>query len=219
MDASVELFDEKRRKFHLDRYRFAAQRVHEKRVLDCASGTGYGGRILREEGDASAVIGIEIDKKAVEYANKKHAVERTSFICASGGHMPIPDGFVDIVTSFETVEHVPDDAALIAEFHRVLRPRGLLIISTPNQWPVAVSPFHVREYDRSSFMKALETWFECINLYNQNSGTDSPYNHDQSAGIIETTPENAPLAECYIAVCRRKIVMSETLIESEAALR
>ena len=204
MDATVNLFDDKRRRFHLDRYRFATKCVREKRVLDCASGTGYGLRVLREDGNASEVIGIEIDKATVEYASKRHGVKGTRLICASGDCLPIPDGFVDVVTSFETIEHVPDDAALVSEFHRVLCRGGLLIISTPNQWPVAVSPFHLREYDRFSFVKALERWFECTELYNQNSGTTSPYNHDQPAGIVETTPENESLAECYIAVCRRR---------------
>lgn len=114
------------------------------------------------------------------------------------------DEFVDVVTSFETLEHVSDDVSLVREFHRVLRPQGVLIISTPNQWPVAVSPFHRREYNRASFLKVLTPWFECVELYNQNSGTNSPYNHNQPAGIVETTAQNDLFAECYIAVCRRK---------------
>jgi ubiquinone/menaquinone biosynthesis C-methylase UbiE len=204
MDATVDIFENPRREFHLDRYCFAAKRVHGQRVLDCASGTGYGVRLLKEKGRTDAVIGVDVDVNAVAYAFKKHHIEGTMFLCASGDRMPLPDACVDVITSFETIEHVPDDAVLVSEFHRVLRPGGLLIISTPNQWPVTVSPFHLREYDKNTFMKALEAWFECIELYNQNSGTNTPYNHDQPAGIVETTPENELLAECYIAVCRRK---------------
>ena len=66
---------------------------------------------------------------------------------------------IDIVVSFETIEHVPDDCALIAEFRRVLRPGGQLIVSTPNQWPLADAPFHVREYDRQSFEAVLDPRF------------------------------------------------------------
>ena len=118
--------------------------------------------------------------------------------------MPLPNGCVDVITSFETVEHVPDDEALILEFRRVLRSEGLLFISTPNQWPVEVSPFHLREYDKDSFLSVLSRGFECVELYNQNSGSQTPYNHNQAAGIVPTTPENEHLAECYLAVCRRR---------------
>lgn len=205
MDATVDIFENTRREFHLDRYCFAAKRVHGKRVLDCASGTGYGVRLLTEKGRTDTVIGIDVDVNAVAYAVKKHHIKGTVFLCASGDRMPLPNACVDVITCFETIEHVPDDAALVSELHRVLTPGGLLIISTPNQWSAAVSPFHLREYDRRSFMRALEPWFECIELYNQNSGTGSPYNHGQPPGIIETRPENESLAECYIAVCRRKL--------------
>ncbi len=204
MDALVDIFDKVRREFHLDRYRFAARHVKGKCVLDCACGTGYGARVLREQGEAAFVIGIDIDDKAIAYAQKKHNVEGTAFICSSGSEMPVEDGSVDVVISFETIEHVPDDAALIEEFHRVLQPKGLLVISTPNQWPLNISPFHSREYDRDSFTDLLKSEFEVVEFYNQNSGSDWKYNHGQPRGIVAATPDNEQLGECYIAVCRKQ---------------
>lgn len=204
MDATVPIFEQTRRQFHIERYRFAARRVEGQCVLDCACGTGYGVRLLKEVGKAAGVIGVELNKGALEYAGKKHQLDSIHYLCASGDCMPLPDGCVDVVTSFETIEHVPDDVALIEEFSRVLRSDGLLIISTPNQWPVAVSPFHVREYDRDSFLRVVETGFECLELYNQNSGSNTPYNHGQTAGVVVTTEDNKTLAECYLAVCRRR---------------
>jgi SAM-dependent methyltransferase len=204
MDATLEMFDEKRREFHLDRYRFACQRVAGKSVLDCATGTGYGVRLLREVGGAELVMGIDIERKAIDYARKNHQVEATQFLCSSADRLALSDGCVDIIVSFETIEHVPDDYALIEEFHRVLRPNGQLIVSTPNQWPLKDTPFHIREYDRDSFVTVLETRFDCLELYNQNSGSETPLNHGQGRGIVVTTGENEQLAECFIAVCRRK---------------
>lgn len=202
MDATLDIFDKNRREFHLDRYRFAGKWVKEKRVLDCACGTGYGVRMLRQDGAAAGVIGIDIEAKALAYATKKHRPAGTAFLCSSADRLALDDDCVDVITSFETIEHVPDDQALIREFHRVLRPDGLLIISTPNQWPLADTPYHVREYDRQSFIKVLDEKFACIRLYNQNSGSDTPLNRGQISGIMETTPDNELLAECYIAVCR-----------------
>jgi ubiquinone/menaquinone biosynthesis C-methylase UbiE len=204
MDATVSLFDAKRREFHLDRYRFAANRVKGKDVLDCACGTGYGVRLLHEEGEAANVIGVDIDEKTIEYAGKKHQVGNTHFVCAIANQLPIADDSVDVITSFETIEHVPDDAALIKEFYRVLRASGVLIISTPNQWPLATAPFHVREYSRTSLIELLESKFDCLELYNQNSGSDTTHNHGQTRGIVTTSPSNQDLAECYIAICQRK---------------
>jgi SAM-dependent methyltransferase len=204
MDAALEIFDETRRRFHLDRYRFAAKHVRGKSVLDCASGTGYGVRLLLETGKARLAIGVDSEVKAVEYASKKHGALSSIFLCASGDQLPLEAGSMDVVTSFETIEHVPDDFALLKEFHRVLRPGGLLIISTPNQWPLSVAPFHVREYDRTSFQDVLDKGFECMELYNQNSGSETPYNHRQSSGLVRTTNKNEQLAECYLAVCTRK---------------
>lgn len=204
MDATVDIFDAKRREFHLDRYRFATQRVKGRRVLDCACGTGYGVRLLREVGDAAHVVGIDIERNAIEYAQNNHQVGSTVFICSSGEQLALPDACVDVVTSFETIEHVPDDAALLKEFHRVLSPNGILIISTPNQWPLRATPYHVREYNRESFIGVLEPRFDWLALFNQNSGSDSSHNHGQARGIVATTAENEVLAECFIAVCQRK---------------
>jgi ubiquinone/menaquinone biosynthesis C-methylase UbiE len=204
MDATLDIFDEKRREFHRDRYRFASERVQGKQVLDCACGTGYGVRMLREIGVAASVVGVDIEAKAIGYAMKNHRPKSTAFFCSSGDRLALEDNSVDVITSFETIEHVSNDRALLNEFHRVLRPDGVLIISTPNQWPLADTPHHVREYDRASFIKALDEKFACVELYNQNSGSDTPLNRGQPAGIVSTTPENENLAECYLAVCRRR---------------
>jgi ubiquinone/menaquinone biosynthesis C-methylase UbiE len=204
MDATVEIFDSKRREFHLDRYRFAARRVRGRQVLDCACGTGYGVRLLREIGEAATIVGVDIDDEAIRYACQRHRVDATTFICSSGDRLPLADNCVDIVTSFETIEHVPDDVALVGEFYRVLRADGILIISTPNQWPLKDAPFHVKEYDRGAFVDLLEPCFHCVELYNQNSGCATPHNHGQSRGMVATTRDNEHLAECYLAVCRRK---------------
>lgn len=204
MDATVDVFDPKRREFHLDRYRFAAKRVQGRQVLDCACGTGYGVRLLREQGLAARVIGVDIAAASIKYAWKHHGVSSAMYLCASGDRLPLVDASVDLVTSFETIEHVSNDGFLVNEFYRVLRPNGKLIVSTPNQWPLENTPFHVREYDRNSFVAVIESRFDCLELYNQNSGSDTPLNHGQTRGIVATTPKNEHLAECFIAVCQPK---------------
>ena len=201
MDATQPFFDPLRRAFHLARYEFAAGRAAGLCVLDAACGPGYGTRLLREEGKARLVVGLDLDRATARYAVAVHGRDGARFACADAGHLPLPDASMDLVASFETIEHVPDDSALLSEFRRVLRPGGRLICSTPNQWPLAKAPYHVREYDRERFGHILGEFFTVEELYNQNSGGASEFNRGQPAGIVPTTPENEANAECYIAVC------------------
>jgi len=204
MDPNVPLFDEGRCEFHLDRYRFAAERVSGKRVADIACGTGYGTRLLLEQGKASQVAGVDICSEAIDYARSQHGLDGAEYVVASGDATRFESESFDVVVSFETIEHVPDDVSLIDEFARVLKPGGMLICSTPNQWPLEIAPHHVRVYDRVSFVEVLEPKFDSIEMYNQNSGTSFEFNRDQPRGIQLTTDGNCELAECFLAVCRRR---------------
>lgn len=204
MDATVELFDKRRRAFHLDRYEFAANFVEGGTVADIACGTGYGAEILKKEGRAAKVFGVDIDAKAVEYARRLHSSTDVEYFCASGDSTPLASGSVDAVVSFETLEHVPSDLALLEEFHRVLSSHGLLICSVPNNWPLHGTPFHVRVYDRQRLESTLSNCFHTIALYNQNSGCDSEFNRGQPRGIRSTEDDNEENAECFIAVCVKR---------------
>jgi len=201
MDANDEnLFDEKRRKFHKMRYEFASQYVNGKSVADIACGTGYGSNILRKLGNAKLVLGIDIDTKTIDYASSKYGWENVEFKCNSADNVEIEDESFDVIVSFETIEHVDNDEKLLSEFHRLLKPNGILIISTPNNWPLEISKFHKKVYDFDSFNVLLSNFIRIDKFYNQNSGSDWFYNHGQLPGIVETTDENAHLAECYIVV-------------------
>ncbi|MEC9094480.1 MAG: class I SAM-dependent methyltransferase [Planctomycetota bacterium] len=203
MDPTVPIFDPGRSAFHLDRYEFASRYVAGKDVADIACGTGYGTEILKESG-ANHVVGIDVDCDAVAYAKDKHNVAGTEFFCQAGEKTGLASGSVDTVVSFETIEHVEDDSQLLEEFSRILRPSGELIISTPNRWPLEIAPFHVREYDLQGFRTALEPKFEITQMFNQNSGTDFEFNREQPRGIIKTTDSNSAVAECFLAVARKK---------------
>lgn len=205
MDAifGASFHEESRVNFHLARYKFASNYVKSKNVADIACGTGYGSRSIIEEGEANSYIGIDISRESIEYANNYHSVEGTSFICCSGEKTPMNSTTIDVVVSFETIEHVPREKALLKEFNRILKPGGLLIISTPNSWPLEIAPHHVKEYDLNAFKAALSDFFVIEEMYNQNSGTEWKYNHNQPPGIVKTTAENHTLAECFIAVCRK----------------
>jgi 2-polyprenyl-3-methyl-5-hydroxy-6-metoxy-1,4-benzoquinol methylase len=206
MDAvrAWDLFNEDRWQFHLARYRFACGYTEAGVVGDIACGTGYGSEIMFKRGRARKVIGVDLAEDAVAYARAFHADGSIEYLNASGDQTELAGETFDLLTSFETLEHVPDGPALLAEFARLLKPGGILIISTPNEWPLSENPHHCAEYGFESFMSVLEPWFEIEDVFNQNSGGGSPNNHAQPAGIVPTVPENRELAECHIAVCRKR---------------
>src|ERR1700761_2599769 len=114
---------------HRARYRWAARLVDGKAVLDCACGTGYGLEMYKQAG-ATALTGVDISAEAVA-ATKERCGEAT-VLQGDLRELPLADDSFDVVTCFETIEHVENAAAAIAELRRVLKPDGILVISSPN---------------------------------------------------------------------------------------
>ena len=84
-------------------------------------------------------IGYDIDNKAIEVARKrfKKMGLRTKFILGDGNKIPLKDNSVDIVTMLEVFEHINQPLALLSEVDRVLKPDGILHITTANKlWPI-----------------------------------------------------------------------------------
>jgi SAM-dependent methyltransferase len=152
---------------HEMRYRFAAGYVRDRIVLDVASGTGVGTLFLLKSG-AKACMGIELDHRAAVYAAS--AYPECSFIRGDAGQMCLADEALDVVVSFETIEHLQDPVQFLNECQRVLRPGGLLICSTPNRSVYGLwggNPFHVRELTLEEFRNHIETLFDDCQLYGQ----------------------------------------------------
>ncbi len=152
---------------HVYRYRFASQYVRDKRVLDLACGEGYGTAALKRAGPRS-VLGIDLSSSICARARKRYC----EVFCAGDAHaIPIADGSIDVIVSFETIEHIGNPDAFLSECARVLAPKGVLIVSTPNKTVHAESsepnPFHRSEMDESEFLSLLESRFRHTERYAQ----------------------------------------------------
>ena len=147
---------------HWHRYAAVAPLAAGKRVLDAACGEGYGSFLLAQR--AAAVTGIDVASAAIAHARERYARANLTFAEASVTALPLPAASVDLVVSFETVEHLLEQEAMLAEFRRVLAPDGVLVISSPNR-PVynegggVENHFHVRELDRAELAALLTPRF------------------------------------------------------------
>lgn len=152
---------------HLHRYALAQQFCADKTVLDIASGEGYGSALLQQV--AARVTGVDLDPAAVRHATAKYQRPHLAFLQGSCDAIPLPDAAVEVVVSFETIEHHDRHSEMIREIRRVLKPGGLLVISTPDrvnysEKPGYTNPFHVKELDRQEFRDLLAGSFRYVSL-------------------------------------------------------
>lgn len=154
---------------HCQRYQLACQAVCGKTVLDAACGEGYGSSLLARY--AETVFGVDIDGTAVENALAKYGNENLSFIKGSIAKLPFGDSFFDVVVSFETIEHV-DGATqqlFLMEVKRVLKPGGILIMSTPNKavytdMVSGYNRFHIKEFYADEYRSFLQSQFRYVQM-------------------------------------------------------
>ena len=148
---------------HFHRYLWAASLVGGRRVLDLASGEGFGAAILAQS--ASEVVGIDIDPHTIEHSSRNYGAANIDFRVGDGHDLSaFDDGSFGAVVAFEMIEHVADQERVLTEIARVLGPDGLLIMSTPDRNAYAdaneqENPFHVHELTTDEFAALLHTRF------------------------------------------------------------
>lgn len=155
---------------HIHRYAIATRVAQSKAVLDIASGEGYGSNMLAQV--ASRVIGVDVNDDAVAHARAKYQRGNLEFRVGSCAEVPVEDGTIDLVVSFETIEHHAQHQEMFSEISRVLKPDGVLMISSPNKHeysdvPGFSNPFHVKELYLDEFAALLTKNFSNVALYGQ----------------------------------------------------
>lgn len=136
------------------------------RVLDAACGPGYGAAMLATAvGNEGLVKAIDLDTPTVELACRTHWADNLEFGVGDVTSLPFGAEQFDVVTSFETLEHVPPEP-YFRELRRVLRPKGLLLLSTPQNrlGLVPVNPQHLREYSVEELLALAEPCFTPLEL-------------------------------------------------------
>ena len=173
---------------HYHRYALARMLVHDKVVLDLACGEGYGSALLSTV--AREVVGVDLAPDAVAHAQTTYGhLPNLFFECNSATHTGLLDARFDVVVSFETIEHLAEQAEMLAEIRRVLKPEGVLVISSPNR-PVYSegrnyhNEFHVKELDFAEFEALLQPHFGQVDYYGQRMAMGTvvqPLEHNMTA--------------------------------------
>lgn len=156
------------RQEHLHRYAWCLPLVEGKDVLDVASGEGYGSAMLAS--NARSVSGVDISHEAVKHASERYAaLGNLRYLQGSAAAIPLEDDSVDVVVSFETIEHLLEQEEMMAEIRRVLRPAGILVMSSPNKEIYSDkagyhNDFHVKELYLDEFVALLQQQFPAVQI-------------------------------------------------------
>ncbi len=155
---------------HLHRYALAAEVCQGQRVLDLASGEGYGSALLSRQ--AAHVTGVDLSASTVAEAQQRYGAANLAFLQGSATAIPLPAQSVARVVSFETLEHLPAQAEFLTEISRVLTRDGLLLISTPDRAEYSErhqsqNPHHEKELSAAEFRALLEPHFKYVALVGQ----------------------------------------------------
>lgn len=205
---------------HYHRYALASTLVKGLNVLDAACGEGYGSAVLATQ--AASVTAIDISSEAIDHATKRYGEQNNlAFLQADCTQLEFSDKKFDVIISFETLEHLHEQEAMLAGFRRVLKPGGWLLISSPDKAEYSdatdyQNPWHVRELYRQELLDLLQQQFPEVRLYGQKLAFHSLIWDLQAPGAYQSqrlgtdtktleTSEIAQLKPTYfIALCAAK---------------
>ncbi len=140
-------------------YRWCADICAGQDVLEAGCGEGYGADLIASV--ARRVVAVDYDAATVAHVRDRYP--RVEVMAANLAAVPMPDASVDVVVNFQVIEHLWDQPQFITECLRLVRPGGLLLMSTPNRITFTpgsdtpVNPFHTRELNAAELRELLET--------------------------------------------------------------
>ena len=160
------------------------------------------------------VIGVDFTFSFLKLAP---ADSLTTLIQGDATNLPFCAEAFDAVICSETLEHIPDEVAVINEMARILRPRGWLFFTVPNLWNAAriidmvkhltprvqLMQGHLREYSSKEVSRLLQGKFDIQKTYSVGFGwSGSPF-----GGRVEKLVEQGLLSRFSrsVAVAARKV--------------
>ena len=170
---------------HLIAYKEAAK-IISGTVLEIGSGEGYGILELAQKTDKF----IAVDKYKSSLPNNLKEENSITFIQEEVPPLKnIDSASIDFVVTFQVIEHISDDKFFLKEIKRVLKPKGKLIMTTPNiLMSLTRSPWHIREYtpdEMSDLVKSIFSHVELKGVFGNEKVMD--YYHKNKASVERIT--------------------------------
>lgn len=151
---------------HLAVYEWIAGRCAGLEVVDMACGEGYGTHVLARR--AARVTGVDANPEAHEHARLKYTRPGVRFVRDLVESYSEP---ADAIVFLQTIEHVQDPKGVLDHFRSLLRPGGVVYVSTPNVLTLAPpgaeksdNPWHVKEYRPEEFRELCEQSFDSVEV-------------------------------------------------------
>jgi SAM-dependent methyltransferase len=138
-------------------YEQLAPRCAGREVLEAGCGEGYGADLISRI--ARRVIALDYDETTVAHVRARYP--RVEVMHGNLAELPLADASLDVVVNFQVIEHLWDQTQFVRECARVLRPSGLLMVSTPNRITFSpgrdtpINPFHTRELNADELTRLL----------------------------------------------------------------
>lgn len=192
---------------HYQRYLSVVEAARGKTVVDAACGEGYGTSILAET--AEFAFGIDLDMEAIRLAKSKYdCLRNASFCAASVSKLPFASGSIDMVISFETIEHIDqqEQEDFLCEIKRILRKGGTLILSTPDKSLYSDlhhfhNKFHIKEFYKDEFYHFLSSRFSHVKLFYQDVQAASILSADAVESLKVVYSKHANFGKYMIGIC------------------
>ena len=107
----------------------------------------------------------------IKNAKQKYQKKNLSFLEGSALHIPVQSSSIDVIISFETIEHLEEQGEMMKEFKRVLKPNGKLLISSPAKEVYHLrdpeNPYHLKELATAEFRELCSRNFKFCDFYTQ----------------------------------------------------
>ena len=165
------------------------------RLLDYGCGDGVMTEFFSSQGFIAE--GADISELVIDH-NRQRFPHLKFELVAPGSPAPYPDGSFDAIFCSEVVEHLYDTHAVFGEFSRLLRPGGLLLLTTPYHGLIKNVLIGLFFFD-----KHFNPTWQHIRFFNKKSLARICLDHDLSPVSWKTVGRIGPLARSFFLTCTR----------------
>ena len=130
-------------------------------LLELGCGEGRGVELLAPK--SKSYLGLDKIGEIIEGLKAKHP--KYDFQSSVFPPMNIADNSFDTIVTFQVIEHIKNDELYLKEIHRILKPGGTALISTPNiKMTLSRNPWHQREYTADELKALAAKYFESVDM-------------------------------------------------------